>query len=168
VGQGVMQGWDGFGRLAASGINQGGTMRSLTSLYDDDGNRVRLTYPDSNYITFAYDGLDRMTTVKQSGTTTIATYTYNNRTDVAARGNGGEASTYSYDNIGRLSSILHNLASTANDVTLGFTAWNAVSQLITRTISNDNYAYTPVAAVNASYTANGLNQYANVAGANYS
>jgi YD repeat-containing protein len=45
-----MQGWDGFGRLAASGINQSGTMRSLTYLYDDDGNRIRLTYPDSNYI----------------------------------------------------------------------------------------------------------------------
>jgi hypothetical protein len=44
-----------------------------------------------------------------------------------------------------------------------FTAWNAASQLITRTISNDNYAYTPVASIDQGYIANGLNQYSAVA-----
>jgi disulfide oxidoreductase YuzD len=36
-------------------------------------------------------------------------------------------------------------------------------QLITRTISNDNYAYAPVASIDQGYIANGLNQYSAVA-----
>ena len=163
---GAVTAHNGFGRIGSSTTDQGGTARTLAHLYDPNGNRTRLTFPDANYVTFEHDGLDRLNTVKQSGATTIATYTYNARTDVAARTNGGEASAYGYDPIGRLASIAHDLASTG-DVTLTFTAYNPASQLLTRTVSNDAYAATAPPNASTAYVPNGLNQYASVGGATF-
>ena len=43
------------------------------------GNRTRLTYPDSTYITYDYDNLNRLTAVRNSGGTALASYTYDSR-----------------------------------------------------------------------------------------
>src|SRR6185312_13167193 len=63
--------------------------RTVTSQYDVDGNRTALVYPDSNYIQYTYDVLDRMLQVKQSGSTTLATYAYDalGRVSTITRGN---------------------------------------------------------------------------------
>jgi YD repeat-containing protein len=85
--------------------NMGGTARTLSYLHDAFGNRVRLTWPDAQYVTFDYDGLSRMTAVKQSGTTTLATYTYNALALPATRTNGAAVSSFGFDGIGRMSSL---------------------------------------------------------------
>jgi RHS repeat-associated protein len=167
-GQGVTNVYDKAGRLTSSANNVGGTNRTLAYQYDANGNRTRLTYPDSNYVTFEYDGLDRMDLVQQGGTTpvTIATYTYNNELERKTL-TGGVSTTFYHDPYSRLSSIVHNLAGTAQDVTycMGTMApscasyYNPASQARYRTIDNDLYAVRGQLNANRGYTANGLNQY---------
>jgi RHS repeat-associated protein len=71
--------------------------------------------------------------------------------------------TYAYDPISRLQSQTQNLGATASDVTHGFT-YNPASQIATRTLSNDSYAFTGLSPNSKSYSVNGLNQYTAVGG----
>lgn len=70
-------------------------------------------------MTFVYDNLERMTTLKQSGSTTIASLTYDTQGRRATIGTG-VTSTYGYDPVSRLSSLAHNLSGSGQDVTYGF------------------------------------------------
>lgn len=166
-GQGITNVYDSLGRLTSSANNVGGTSRTLSYQYDVDGNRTRLTYPDNNYVTFAYDGLDRMTEVRESGSTTVATISYNSKGE-RIRLTGGVSTSYEYDSISRLGSVTHDLAGTAQDVTYcmgtmsGNTctpSYNAANQNMARTISNDLHAVKGQYNAGRTYVANGLNQY---------
>lgn len=161
-GQGITNAYDNAGRLTSSANNTGGTTRTLSYLYDANGNRTRLTFPDSNYVTFDYDGLNRMTGIKQSGSTSISTISYNAKGERTGLG-VGVTTAYTYDAVGRTASIAHDLSGTAQDVTYGLTAYNPASQVLTRTISNDGYVWDDHMNMNRSYTVNGLNQYTVVA-----
>jgi RHS repeat-associated protein len=165
-GQGVTTTYDEFGRLATSANNVGGTSRSLSYLHDADGNRTRLTFPDSNYVTYEYDGLDRMSAIKESGSTQIATITYDNLGQRSGL-TGGVTTAYTYDGIGRLASLGHDLSGTGQDVSYSLTSYNPASQLLGQTISNDGYAYPNYTNANSNYTANGLNQYTAVGSAGF-
>lgn len=48
------------------------------------GNRTRLTYLDSSYITCEYDGMNRLTAVKNSSGAAVARYTFDWRSRRAA------------------------------------------------------------------------------------
>ena len=63
-GAGITNVYDGFGQLQSTTNNMGFAPLALGYLYDADGNRIRITYPDSTYFTYDYDGLDRATTIK--------------------------------------------------------------------------------------------------------
>jgi RHS repeat-associated protein len=165
-GQGITTAYDEFGRLATSANNVGGTSRTLSYLYDVDGNRRRLTFPDSNYVTYEYDGLDRMSAIKESGSTQIATITYDNLGQRSGL-TGGVTTAYTYDGIGRLASLGHDLSGTGQDVSYSLTSYNAASQLLGQTTSNDGYVYPNFTNANSSYTANGLNQYTVVGSAGF-
>ncbi|SER89982.1 RHS repeat-associated core domain-containing protein [Sphingobium sp. YR768] len=183
--QGITNYYDGLGRLSSSKNNMGGTERVLAFQYDANGNRTRLTYPDNNYISYEYDGLDRMTLIKQGANSVIGTIVYNNRGErdcwlASAVSTCGTAdankSDYSYDAIGRLASLSHDLASTAADVTFcmgtmsGTTctpSYNAASQALARTTSNDSYVWTGHVNTDRAYTVNGRNQYAAVGSSTY-
>lgn len=170
-GNGVTQTYDGFGRLTSSTTNMGGTSRQLSYLYDADGDRIRLTFPDSQYVTYEYDGVDRMNAVKESGTTVVASLGY----DIAgaratlSRGGGVSSVGFGYDPIQRLACLKQDLAgggtldcltsaSSGNDWLVKFT-YNPASQIATRAQPNDAYAWTLHYNVNRGYTTNGLNQY---------
>jgi len=71
------------------------------------------------------------------------------------RGNG-TSTTYGYDAVSRLSSLVQDLASTGNDLTLGL-GYNPASQITSTTRSNDGYSFTQANA-NVTDTINGLNQ----------
>ena len=43
--------------------------------YDGVGNRTRLTYPDSDLVTYAYDALNRLTAVTEAPATSVASFT---------------------------------------------------------------------------------------------
>jgi RHS repeat-associated protein len=75
-------------------------------------------------------------------------------------------SPYGYDAVGRLTSLAHDLAGSAGDQSLGF-SYNPASQIVTRTSSNDLYAWTGHYAVDRNYSVNGLNQYTSAGGASF-
>jgi RHS repeat-associated protein len=156
-GQGITTTYDGFGRLATSANNVGGTSRTLSYEYDADGNRKKLTFPDSQVFNYEYDGLDRMVAVKE-GSTQIATIAYDNHGQRIGL-SGGVTTTYGYDPIDRLASLGHDFSGTSQDVTYTLSSYNAASQLLGQTTSNDGYAYPNFTNANSNYTANGLNQY---------
>ncbi|MEP6787797.1 MAG: RHS repeat-associated core domain-containing protein [Acidobacteriota bacterium] len=158
-GQGITNVYDGFGQLTSTSSNVGGTARALTYQYDSDGNRTRLTFPDTQYFTYAYDGLDRESGILQGTSTSLVTLAYDQlgrRASLARTGAGTTA--YAYDNASRLQSLAHDLAGTTSDHSLTF-SYSPASQIIGKTASNDAYAWTSFIAVSRPYTTNGLNQY---------
>ena len=157
-GNGITNVYDKAGRLTSSANSTGGTSRTLSYQYDADGNHTRITFPDSQYVAFVYDNLNRATALKQSGSTTIATLAYDNQGRRQTLGTG-VTSTYAYDPVSRLSSLTHNLSGTAQDVTYGFTKYNPASQVTERTIGNDGYIWDGAWDVDRDYATNGLNQY---------
>jgi YD repeat-containing protein len=50
--------------------------KMLSYQYDDAGRRTRITWPDGYYAGYDYDVMGRMTTVKENGAATLATYHY--------------------------------------------------------------------------------------------
>ncbi|HQV02221.1 RHS repeat-associated core domain-containing protein [Novosphingobium sp.] len=156
-GEGVTTSYDGFGRILSSTLAMDGASRTLTYQYDTGGNRTRVTFPDGNFATYSYDGLDRPLTILRSGTATVASYTY----DAAGRRtafNGGVSTSYGYDPAGRLNSLTNNLPAAAYNNQWTF-AYNPASQITQTVRSNDTFAWTAHVNVDRPYAANGLNQY---------
>ncbi len=162
TGVGINYAYDGFGRLTSETQNTDGVSRTVSSQYNANGVRTRVTYPDSQFFTYDVDGLDRTTTLRE-GTTQLGTVTFNNRglpTQLAwtALTTTANARSFGYDPAGRLSSIGFDLNGTVGDVTWGYTR-NPASQILSETQSNDSYAWDGYVALTRAYTTNGLNQY---------
>ena len=81
-------------------------------------------------MTYAYDLDNEMTTVKLSGSTTLATYSYDDlgRRTGLTRGNSTSTS-YAYDAANRLTSLSHTLASNSVSQTMTFTASSQLKSL---------------------------------------
>ena len=156
-GEGIATSYDGFGRVLSSTLAMDGASRTLAYQYDIGGNRTRVTFPDGNFATYSYDGLDRPLTILRSGTATVASYTY----DAAGRRtafNGGVSTSYGYDPAGRLNALTNNLPATAYNNQWTF-AYNPASQITQTVRSNDTFAWTAHVNVDRPYATNGLNQY---------
>lgn len=166
TGEGVTIAYDGFGRITTSTIAIDSATRALTYQYDADSNRTRVTHPDTNYVTYNYDGLDRADCILMANAATcavapavnkVASYAYNGigqRTGF----NGAVTTSYGYDPVGRLNTLTNNLAASTynNQWTFGF---NPAGQINSNSRSNDTFAWTGAVNVNRDYTVNGLNQY---------
>jgi RHS repeat-associated protein len=122
--------------------------------------RTRPAHPDGNYASYDYDGVDRVTAVRENGgSVVIAGYTYDDTgARTAVTHYGTSTTSYSYDAVGRLATLGHDLAGTSYDQSFTFT-YNPAGQIVSRSGSNDNYAWTGHYNVNRGYTSNGLNQY---------
>jgi RHS repeat-associated protein len=170
TGEGVVNAYDGFGRLISSTLNMDGVSRTIASVYREDGARTRVTHPDGQAFTYAYSPAGELTGVYQgTGTgTPLDTFTYNTQSQLAARSEGPGTSSvgYTYDAPGRLASITDAFAGGTGNVALTF-GYNAASQITSRTRNNDAYAWTGAYAVNRNYTVNGLNQYTAAGGASF-
>lgn len=163
-GLGITNFYDGFGRLTSTTNNMGFAPLALGYRFDADGNRIRVTYPDNTYFTYDYDGLDRATTIKANGASTIATITYDNQGRRLGDTRSGASTSYGYDSVSRLANLSNDLAGTTNDVATTFT-YNSASQIVTRTRSNGAYSFAGYVSIPPRpYTANGLNQYTAVGG----
>jgi RHS repeat-associated protein len=157
AGEGIATTYDGFGRASSGTLTMDGTSRTLSWLYDADANRTRMTFPDANFVTYAYDGLDRPVSILRSGTASIAAYTYSN--DGQRTGfNGAFTTSYGYDPAGRLNALTNNLAASAYNNQWTF-AYNPAGQITASTRSNDAFAWTGAVNAERAYSANGLNQY---------
>jgi YD repeat-containing protein len=132
--------------------------RTLTYKHDAAGRRTRLTFPDGVFFGYEHDAAGRLTAVRENGALAVAMFSYHGHCRVAGHSGPGFGSSYGYDEIQRLSGMLHDLAGTAADQTLTF-AYNPASQIVTRTGANDNYASNTAYNVSRAYAVNGLNQY---------
>jgi RHS repeat-associated protein len=169
-GEGLTFAYDGFGRLATTTQAIDGASRTLSAQYDKNSNRTRITHPDGQAFSYAYDGLNRMTGVYEGTAVTgspVASYSY----DSQGRRNGvgrrsGAATSYTYDAASRLSGLGHSFAANWNNVNFGF-GYNPASQMISRSMNNDIFSYHGDYDVTRPYAANGLNQYASAGPASF-
>lgn len=163
-GQSLQFGYDALGRLRT----QTGPHGTLTSALDAAGRRTGLTWPDKFSVEYDYLFTGELTAVKESGVTSglglLATYSYDNlgRRTTLTRGKG-TTTGYSYDGTSRLAQLTQNLSATAADQTVGM-SYNPAGQISTRTSSNDAYAWTQNQPVLRSYTVGSLNQYTAIDG----
>lgn len=165
-GEGISTSYDGFGRPASSTTNMGGVSRALGYQHDANGNRTRVTHPDSAYFPSGYDGLNRAVQITEndgSSSVPLARYRYIARGLVDQRyygggniGNMASAVGLAYDGVGRLASLGFALGGSNVAWTYGH---NPASQLTSVTRDNDAYAWMGAYNVNRGYSVNGLNQY---------
>ena len=150
----VAYGYDPAGRL----LTETTAGRQISYQYDAAGNRTRVTWPDSVYVTYAYDALNHLTQASDSASNSLVTPGYDGlgRRTAMARGNGTSAG-YGFDNADRLTSLGQDLSGTASDLTLSF-VYNPASQVLSRGVSNTAYdwATPPPATTNKAY--DGLNR----------
>ncbi|MCP5396182.1 MAG: RHS repeat-associated core domain-containing protein [Sphingomonadaceae bacterium] len=169
-GVGITYVYDGFGRLTSETQNTDGVTRTVSSQYDANSNRTRVTYPDGQYFQFDYDGLNRATSLKQLSTE-LGVATFNQRglpeqliwTYATSSVN---ARNVLYDNAGRVASVGFDLNATSKDITWYYTR-NAASQIKTETSSSNAYAWDGHIDLSRSYVTNGLNQYQTAGTANF-
>lgn len=154
--------YDNAGRVTSTGT--GG--KTLGFVYDAAGNRVRTTWPEATpfFVTTSYDALNRPLGVFEMGTTSLASYAYDDlsRRTAVTLGNG-TSTTYGYSNQGNLASLTHNLAGAAQDNTWNYVR-NQAQEIASHTWSNDSYQWTGYKNGTQSYTSNGLDQYSAVGG----
>lgn len=156
--------YDALGRNISETSTLGGTK---IYAYDLAGNLTRLTWGDGFYVTYDRRVTGEVSAIKESGSTLLASYAYDDlgrRTSVV-RGNGTMTS-YAYDAVSRLTSLTHDLAGTAQDITFGY-SYNPASQIASSTRSNESYAFTNYVNVGRGYTVNGLNQYGSAGGVSF-
>jgi RHS repeat-associated protein len=165
TGEAVTAAFDAAGRMTLSTSSMGGTGRTMSMLYDVNGDRTRVTMPDGTYFSSDLDGVGRTTAIRENGGTALVTFVFDalGRHSSVAR-SGGNLTSYAYDGASRLSSLSHDLAGTAYDLALDF-SYSPASQILINTRSNDVYTWTGHGAGTSSYAVNGLNQYTNAGGA---
>ncbi|WP_179506220.1 MULTISPECIES: RHS repeat-associated core domain-containing protein [unclassified Sphingomonas] len=159
--------YDGLGRLSSETQPFG----SVSYLNDVAGNRTRLTWSDTNYVTYDYDLAGNVTAIRENGATSgvgvLASYSYDTlgRRSSVTYGNG-TTRTYAYDSVSRLAGLKLDLGGTAYDNLIGAVGgtgtaigYNPASQITSLVRSNDAYAWTGAVNTSRAYTTNGLNQY---------
>jgi RHS repeat-associated protein len=150
----------------ALGRNRSQTEGTLiySSDYDLAGRRIKLTHPDGFYVAQDYLITGETTKIRENGATSgvgvLATYAYDNlgRRSSLTFGNG-ESASYHYDSVSRLDTLTLNLggSATTNDVTFSY-IYNPASQIVSRTATNNLYAWTGHGSGTTSTTADGLNR----------
>ncbi len=136
--------------------------RQVSYQYDPAGNRSRTTWPDGYFAAYAYDALNRMTTVRENSTTLneLALYGYDQLSRRATLRLGGQATNtvaYAYEPDSDLDTLTHKL----NATTLTLDYGRNRSHQITGLAANDDFYLGPSVspASQTAYTVNRLNQY---------
>ena len=164
-GNTLTPGYDTAGRQTQVANVIPGLSGTKTTKYklDANGNRTRLTWPDTYYVTYGFDSMNRMVSASAGGST-LASYSYDDysrRTNLAYL--NGASIAYTYSPGSDLLTLTDGFVTTTNNApyTLGYT--NA-HQLASETVSNNAYDFGPPNTTGtASYTAvNTLNQYPSI------
>ena len=162
--------WDALSRLTAETAPQG----TVSSQYDLASRRTRVTLPGNIglYADYDFDVTGQITKIRENGATSgvgvLASYSYDNlgRRSSVTFGNG-VSQPYTYDSASKLASLGNELSGTANDLAQAFT-YSPASQIATVVRTGEVYAWTGHYNQNASSTPNGLNQIGNVGTKNLS
>ncbi|MEN5169407.1 RHS repeat-associated core domain-containing protein [Brevundimonas pondensis] len=156
--------WDALGRMSSETQNPLG--KTVGYQYDLAGRQTGLAWPDGFYVNYDYNLAGDLTAIRENGATNweLTSWAYDNlgRRIAQARANGA-TTAWTYDAAGRLGGLAHDLPGTADDQNLTFT-YNPAGQIVSRTLSNTAYAYTPGLGATA-YANNGKNQVTSVGGA---
>lgn len=162
-GASLTRSWDVLGRLTSE--TQNPLAKTVAYEYDPAGRRTRLTWPDGFFVNYDYNTVGDLVSIRENGAPdwSLAAWNYDNlgRRTAMSRANGA-SSAWAYDAAGRLGTLTHDLPGTADDQTLTFT-YNPAGQIVTRTMSNTAYAYTPAAGT-VNYVNNGRNQVTSAGG----
>lgn len=151
----LLVGYDDLGQASAMTSNG----LKLSYRYDLAGRRTRLTYPDNFYVTYEHGDAGELSEIRENGSALLASFAYDGmgrRTGII-RANG-TASSFTFDAGDRISSIVHNMAQTAGDVTLTSTH-NAAGQIKTGQRDNEAYSFSGNYNIVRGYAVNSLNQY---------
>lgn len=155
--------WDALGRQTAESSPLGVFGKG----YDVAGRLTQLVWPDNFFVNYVYDTIGNVIEVRENGATTgaglLAQYSYDNlgrRTGIV-RGNG-TSSGIGYDTPGRLQNIGHTFPLATSNVTWTY-SYNAAGQLNQTSRNNDAYAWNGHFDAERTYTANGRNQYSQIA-----
>jgi RHS repeat-associated protein len=161
-GAGATRTWDALGRMTSETQNGVGTM---SYGYDLAGRRTAMQWPDGFWVAYDYNTAGDLTAIRENGATNwaLASWAYDNlgRPIAQSRANGA-TTTWGYDAVGRLSSLSQDLAGTAKDLTVNL-GYNPAGQIVSRSLSNSAYAYTPGSGT-TTYANNGKNQVTAVSG----
>ncbi|SIO13416.1 RHS repeat-associated core domain-containing protein [Singulisphaera sp. GP187] len=152
--------YDNLGRqttATTSGAATGQPGLTLTSGYDAVGNRTRLAdnlagtgWAGPGVTTFAYDALDRLTTIARSlgshiGPQVGFSYDADSRLTALARTLGGTGtavnSSFAYDALDRLTTLIHQVAGGATLASYTY-GYDAASRLTTETNAEGAFNYT--------------------------
>ncbi len=150
--------YDTAGRMSQTSDKVGTWTRNIGFAYNGAGNLERLTWPDNYYVTYEYDAANRVSAVKESGTTTLVTFGYDQLSRRTSLVRGGVTTSYAYTQRGPLYTVTHDVAGTVDDVTLTY-GYNNANQLTGAFSTNAAYVYAPGATETAAFASNGLNQY---------
>ncbi|MEI6487007.1 MAG: RHS repeat-associated core domain-containing protein [Sphingomonadales bacterium] len=173
TGVGVTNAYDNAGRLISSASNMDGTNRAISWQFDANGNRSRITHPDSAQFDMSYDSADRITSASWTvggATTSFMAASYDNFGRKASQqlGSAGSraATSINYDGINRLANYSHSFVNGVGNVTTTL-GYNPASQITTETRNNSDYVWTGGVDVARTYTVNGLNQYVSAGSATF-
>jgi len=161
VRYGVTFGYDALGRLVKDGSQKTGDKRFE---YDLAGRRTRFGWSDGFFVSYEYLTTGEMKAIKESGTTVLATFGYDDlgRRTSLTRGNG-TVTNYGYDPASRLAQLTDDVAGGSHDRTATF-AYNPASEIGSRSHSNDAYAWKPGGNLDRWEVPNGLNQLVGMGG----
>ena len=169
-GEGIANSYNGFGELVEVETNLEGNSRTFSYEYDKNGNQIGITYPDGQYFSRTFDGLDRLSLIKEPNTQVAYQLTYtpeSTRKRALRYGETNTSTDYQYDDLGRIKLISHDLRDTSADIAYSFN-YNQAGQIEELSLSNAAYQYTGKKALTGSYEPNGLNQYTKVNGVSIS
>ncbi len=166
AGIGLTQAYNSFGEVLSQTTTMPGASLTLSYAYNAAGNRTQLTYPDGMFFAYDYDARGLLTGIRENGGGAVVASSYDGLGRVASRTRGATVTSYSYDPISRLSDIRDDLAGAADDNVIHYD-YNPASQVVSRSRSNDAYAFTGYADFNRTYAVNGLNQYVSGGPANF-
>lgn len=157
-GSGITYSYDTAGRMTSETTFG----RSMSFQYDPASNRTRITWPDTAYGGYVYDAMNRVAWAQFGSHGMGINYDGLGRRSNISRITGANTS-YAFDASDRLTSLAQAYpAATANNVSESFT-YNPASQVATRTLSNNLYAWSGHPTGTKNTTADGLNRDADIA-----
>ena len=169
-------GYDDADRLTSeTSYMSGGATLTVGYKYDKLNNRTRITWPDTYFVQYKYDALNRLYDVLEDGTDTsdrLAHYDYDahGRLDCIIYGGGTNCNSPSIssskltwqidDDLGGLTHVF------ANDNDVSFTYdYDGSGKLVSEASSTSGWLHVPSASNTTSYSAaNSLNQYTAIDG----
>ena len=149
--------YDAFSRRVGQ-TDSATALGNASFLYDSAGRRARLTWADGNFVSYDYLPTNKMSAIRDSNGVALISFGYDDlgRRATLTRANG-TVTAYQYNPSGNLSQLTQDLAGTPSDLTVTM-QYNPSNQLVSRTSSNDTYAWTGHYNIDRPYTVNGLNQ----------